>query len=250
MRPNWPLRILAICLFPFLISQIGCVSAPPVKVLTITEQIEVDTKAAQNFANSFKAQIHPFAYPEGEKYLAHVAARISKIEIGFPGQTHVMIHDDRGNPALSRFFSFPGTLISVPFTFLKTVEYENELAAAISFELANVINRHLAKKIDSGAKPILTGNNSAFDLDRIERSQSIGLGTKLLYLSGYDSRGMASIFQHYGAFYPNQGLALSKKEVEFNLREAQQAKSEYMPSLNPTVRSGEFIRMKRGLKRL
>lgn len=83
-----------------------------------------------------------------------------------------------------------------------------------------------------------------------ERAQSIKRGSSLLYWAGYDVRGMASIFQHFSAFFGNPGSETLKKEVEFNLREAQRARSELLPSLKPIVRSAEFIEFKKELERI
>jgi predicted Zn-dependent protease len=227
---------------------IGCASPKPVKVLTISEQIEVDTQKAKNFINEFQKQATFVSFPEGERYLNQLAARLAKIETGFTYEAvRVRIHDD-SNPQLSRPFAFPGTTISIPLSLLKNIAYENELAAVFAFELANVMNRHLAKKMDQTQNAELFGENSVFGLDRNQRQESILLGTRLLYYAGYDPRGMASIFQRYPTDFSNGSL--DKKEVEFNVREAQKAKSEYLPSRDPIVRSAEFIKMKKGLKRL
>jgi hypothetical protein len=97
-------------------------------------------------------------------------------------------------------------------------------------------------------KPIFFGTGSVFDLTEEEKVLSIHTGVKLLYYSGYDTRGMASIFQRYSSFFAQESASdLAKKEVDFNVREAQRAKSEFMPSLQPIVRSTEFIQFKKGL---
>lgn len=229
--------------------QSGCSTPPEPKILTISEQIDVDTRQAQNFINEFQKRATFESYPEGERYLNQLARNLAKIETGFVSESvKVKIHHDTSSQ-LAHLFSFPGTTLSIPSSLLHEVEYENELAALLAYELANVMNRHLAKKMEATVNPVLFGPGSVFDLDRPQRLASIRLATKLLYYAGYDTRGMASVFQRYPQYFaPNQSSELNKKEVEFNVRESQKAKTEYLPSMGPIVRSAEFIKMKKGLK--
>lgn len=233
----------------FTLSQSGCSTPPPPKPLSISEQIEVDTRQAAEFIKEFQKQAIFHAYPAGERYLTHLAQAIAQSESGFDlSSLKVRITED-ANPQLSQLFSFPGTTLFVPYSLLNKIEYENELAAILAYELANVFKRHLARKMDVTANPALFGTESVFHLDRDARAESIRLATRLMYFAGYDTRGMASVFQRYPSYFaPNQGTELAKKEVEFNVREAQMAKSEYLPSRGPIVRSAEFINMKKGLK--
>ncbi len=235
----------------------GCSTPKPQRVLTISEQIAEDTETAQNLFMDYQKKVNFVSFPSGERFLNGLAMKIATTPNGLSKEkVKVRIHRDDGNKNLARFFSFPGTTISIPLSFLKEVEYENQLAAAIAFEIANVMNRHLAKKMDQTENRELFGEKSLFSLDRTARQESIEIGTRLLYFSGYDLRGLASLFQRYPDYVlnaqtaSNEGLESPQKEVEFNLREAQRAKSEYLPSLQPIVRSAEFITMKKGLKRL
>ena len=253
----------------------ACSTPNTERVLTFSEQLEVDTKKAEALFSDYQKKVHFVAFPQGTAFLNGVAQKVAKIRAGFAfSNVKVLIHnDDQKN--LSKFFSFPGTTISMPLSFLKKVEFENELAAAFAYELAGVMNRHLAvameeeiaEKTEEASVPVessefqLFGEDSVFNLDRPARSDSIRLGSKLLYYAGYDLRGMPSIFNQYGSYFAVEpleqsgsrkidGVDLMKKEVEFNLRESQRAKSELLPTLNPVVRSADFITMKKAALRL
>ena len=238
--------------FLFLIALIlmSCATKPPEKVLTFSEQIQVDTEKAQSLYQEFQKKVTFESNPKLEKYLTGVALKLAKQDPNYQIQLiTVKIHQDT-SPNLARFFSFPGTTLSIPFSFLKKVKFENELAAAIAFELSNIMKRTLATRVEQMApeKPVLFGVTSIFDLDQDERKESIWLGVKLLYFAGYDTRGMSSIFQRYPPYYAHSGASdLNKKEVNLNVREAQRAKSEFLPSLKPVVRSDEFIQFKKEL---
>ena len=229
----------------------ACSTEPPKKQLTISEQIEVDTKNAQGLSTEFKQQVHFIALPKAERFLKNMAEKILKQKEGFDHEkVEIKIHDD-SQAKLERFFSFPGVTLSIPMSFLKKVEFENELAAALAYEIANVMDRFLAQKVEaklSSGELELFGKDSVFGLNDQNRSTSIKLATSLLYGAGFDTRGIASIFKRYPIYYMQESASdLFQKEVDFNIREAQRAKSEFMPQMKPIVRSGEFIQFKKEL---
>jgi hypothetical protein len=245
-------------IFSFFLIILGfsCAVPPQPKVLSPVEQIAVDTERAGDLAKEFKKRVRFISSPRLERFLSRMAQRIAQASKDFPlDQIEVRIHDD-SDPELRRSFSFPGTLISVPLGFLKKVEFENELGAMLSYEVANVVNRHLANRVEAavsagkGSGLVLFGEGSVFVLDQVERAKSIVLGTDFLYWSGYDVRGMASVFQRYPGFFGKPDSDLDQKEVNFNIREAQRARSDLLPSLKPTVRSAEFIQFKKELERV
>ncbi len=230
----------------------SCVTKPQEKVLPFSEQIKVDTVRAQGLYQAFHKEVTFKSSPKTEHYLTLIATKLAKEDTELRiDAVKVRVHDDSSNPDLAHFFAFPGTTISVPYSFLKKIRFENELAAALAFELANVMKRTLAnhvEKLEAGT-PILFGQGSVFDLEFDQRKESMQLGVKLLYYGGYDTRGMPSIFEHYPQYYGAGGASgLDKKEVNFNIREAQKAKSDYLPSMKPVVRSDEFIEFKKELQ--
>jgi predicted Zn-dependent protease len=223
----------------------GCSSPPPPRVLSVSEQIAEDNQSALSLQLQFEKKMSYVTLPEWERFLTEIARKLGRVQEGLPVQTiRVKIHRD-SSPGHSKWFSFPGTTISVPWSQLQIVEYENEIAAGLAFELSNVIKRHLAQKIQRGKVNLMLGEGSVFELDREEREASIQLGTRMLYYAGYDLRGMASVFQRYPEFF--SGLS-SKKEVEFNVKESQRTRSDYLPVRDPVVRSAEFVRLKKRLK--
>lgn len=234
---------------------VSCASPPPPRVLTAQEQIRADTEKAASLAKDFREQATFLdSIPRVERFLYRMASRLSQSSKSVPlEKVEVRIHrDPEGEWA--RAFSFPGTLISVPISFLKEVEYENELAGFLAFEMGNVVNRHLAIRVeaarDRGAKLAIFGPGGLFDWLPGERAQSIGSATEMVYWAGYDVRGVASMFQRYPRFFGNGGTDPLQKQVEFNVREAQRARIDLMPSLKPIVRSAEFIEFKRELERV
>lgn len=230
----------------------ACATPKPEKQLTLREQIEVDTSTAQGLSAQFQKRVQLLKLPKIESFLVKTAVKIAApmkdVQVE---RLRVKLYDDTQLPE-PRVFSFPGTLVVIPLSLVKKVQFENELAAIIALELANVVNRHLANRITSQADthPILFGEGSVFDWDRGERSSSIKLAVKLLNDASYDTRGLSSIFSRYAEYYLNSRSDLFKKEVEFNVKEAQRAKSEYVPALKPIVRSERFIQFRKEMDRV
>jgi hypothetical protein len=239
-----------IWLFP-LIFLWACASPPPPKPLSPREQIVVDTERARGLVADFQKGVRFVNAPRLDRFLTRMGMRLGSASKEFPlEQVEVRIHEDTV-PDLSRAFSFPGTFVSLPKSFVQKVAFENELAAMVAYELGSVMNRHLAARVElqKGALTLF-GGNSVFLLKQEERIRSIRSGTDLLYFAGYDVRGMASLLRGYSAFFGKPGSDLPGKEVEFELREAQRARSELLPSMKPVVRSSEFIQFKKELDRI
>ena len=240
---------------PFLLVVFGCASPPVTRVLSPVEQIAVDSKRASALSDEFRKKVRFVQVPRLERFLTRMGTRLALASKDFPlERVEVRIHYD-SSPDLKRPFSFPGTLVSIPLGFLKKVDFENELAALIAFELGHVVNRHLSNRVASSGdalsvKVALFGEGSVFDWDRNERERSIKVGTELLYDAGYDVRGMASMFQREAGFFGIPDTESGRKEVEFNVREAQRARTGLLPSVKPVVRSSEFIQFKRELGRI
>jgi predicted Zn-dependent protease len=234
---------------------VGCATEAPKKELTLSEQIEVDTKKAQSLSNEFKQRVTFVPLKNAQDFMKNMVSVLLKKREEFQKEKiTIEIHDD-SDPKLRRFFSFPGTTLSVPISFLKKVEFENELAAALAFEMANIMNRFLAKKVEKqvllGNRPQLFSKESVFNLTKEDRGDSIRLATNLLDESGYDTRGMASIFKRFSAYYVQETSSdLFQTQVAWMVREAQRAQNEFLPQMKPVVRSGEFIQFKKGLTKV
>lgn len=228
----------------------ACAVTPPPKPLSPREQIVVDTERARGLVADFKKRAQFVNAPRLDRFLTRMGMRLAAASKEFPlDQVEVRIHVD-AEPGLARAFSFPGTFVSLPLGFVKRVAFENELAAMVAYELGSVMNRHLAARVEAGREVVLFGQNSVFFLRQPERAQSIRSGTDLLYFAGYDVRGMASLLRDHAAFFGKPGSDLAEKEVEFDLREAQRARSDLLPSTKPVVRSSEFIQFKKELDRI
>ena len=244
-------------LLAVLVSVLGsCASPPAPKTLSLKEQIEVDTVRARELTGEFMDRVGFRQWAKVELYFLQIAGSLSKEVQGFPMQNlRIRIHIAQP-PAGEGSYAFPGALISFPDTWVRSVEYENELAGALAYQMSNLVLRSLAIHVEEQAlrpvpvPPLLFGSGSVFEFHREERASAIRLAVRMLYRAGYDTRGMASIFQRTPGLFGNPDSGSFKKEVEFNIKEAQRASSELLPAIKPVVRSPEFIRFKKELERV
>ena len=235
---------------------LSCSTPPKPKTLTLKEQIEVDTARARNLMSEFIDRVEFRQWDRAGLFFMRIAESLSKEAQDFPMQSlRVRVHVAQP-PAGEGSYAFPGALISLPDTWVRSVDYENELAAVIAYQMAHLVRRSLAIHVEEQAlspvplPPVLFGAGSVFEFHREERSSAIRLAVRMLYGAGYDTRGMASIFQRAPGLFGNPDSASFKKEVDFNIKEAQRASSELLPAIKPVVRSPEFIRFKKDLERM
>ena len=226
----------------------ACSSLPTPTPLSPHEQQSVDKVKSKGLLIEFENKVQFEKLPKVEKYLTAVARQITREEDALRSEkVTVRIHSD-SKLELKKSFSFPGVVISIPKSFLFAINFENELAAVISLELAQIERRELAKELDKNESPILFGELSIFHFSQKNRGESIELGTKLMYSAGYDPRGMAALFQKFSNYYVDSSTTTGQKELSHYIKQAQKAKNDFMPSLQPIVRSNEFLLMKKELK--
>ncbi len=227
---------------------IGCGSVPLAPPLSPHEQLSVDTVKSKNLLMQFEKQVQFQKDYNTEQYLTAVARQITREEAVLSAEKVVVrVHLD-SKPELKKSFAFPGVVISIPKSILHLINFENELAALIALELAQIEHRDLAQEMDKNENPILFGDLSIFHFSQKARGDSIDLGTKLMYAAGYDPRGMVALFQKFPQYFLDSTTTAGQKELNFYLKQAQKAKNDFMPSTQPIVRSNDFLKMKKELK--
>jgi predicted Zn-dependent protease len=226
----------------------SCSEIPVAPRISVREQLEVDTRKAAGLVSEFKKQGQFISSPAVEKYLESVALQIVAAEEEMRGEkVQVRIHQD-SRREWKRSFGFPGILIWIPRSFLDRVNFENELAALVAYQLALVKNRELAKAIERDPVRAADWSKGGFDFSRDAIAASIELGIRMMYAAGYDPRGMVSLIEKNPVFFMDDSSSSGIKDREFLVKQAQKTKNEFMPSLQPIVRSNDFLRMKKELK--
>ncbi|MGK5084903.1 M48 family metalloprotease [Bdellovibrionota bacterium FG-1] len=265
---------------------IGCATtAPPALPLTTAERIQRDQAIGTEIARQFDAQLKIHQDKEIAVYLAGVGQTLCNATADLGGaRVEVLTIQDR-NTAW-RNFGLPGHRIYLSSSLLKEMHFENEIAGAIAFELAHIAERHILTRLQEEvvrvqgkpASASLTGAGSQMiDYPEIEGLfpgeghhsdrpveylgplgvfafsddfylAAVTKAVQLLYRSGYDPRGLASMWQMYLEEPDHSPLSeeLLQKLIEKTRREI----ALYSPLRNPIVRSQAFLRVQKRIQRL
>lgn len=169
-------------------------------------------------------------------------------------------------------FVFPGERIYIPTNLVREIQYENELAAMLAFELAKLKLKSVVsqvKKLNGGVgvasnsskeassqdgdqesnEPISTlSSEGVVVLGRDEMKDVARSSVKLMYRAGYDPRGMLT---YLDILDRNTGRSpLSREEIEMLRLTVRDEISLKTPLRNPIVRSEEFVRYLERIKKL
>ena len=165
----------------------------------------------------------------------------------------------------------PGNRIYFSIELLKHLDYENQVAAALAIELANLRKKFVSQRVDeqilSGmgiqateSEPLapiemeeLTsvrffGPAGVFYYLEKDRTAAVEEAVYLLYRAGYDPRGLSSVFELYAEnsqFSPIEANTLPRL-----IEETRRVIAQLSPLLNPVVRTEAFIQIKKRIEKL
>ncbi len=166
-----------------------------------------------------------------------------------------------------RSFSLPGNRVYLPAGLLRRLEYESELASMLAFELANLLNRHAVKRATRGQSPFPVETSEvgsspvepvrepdllgpagilSFSQDDLVASAQTAVG--VLYRTGYDPRGMTSLWQRMAQ--DPEHSPFDAPTLERLIESTRQAIALNAPLRNPIVRSEEFLKIKQRIRSL
>lgn len=158
-------------------------------------------------------------------------------------------------------FSVPGR-IYVPRHLLQTLEFENEWAAVLSFELGVLARRFVAERLraeDYVSAPedwrkrlneisIWFGPGGVYRFSSRELKSALEPAVDFLYRANYDVRGLASLWQAYrrsSSFSP-----YTAADLEGLIETTRDTTALYTPTINPIVRSARFVQLQKRIRNL
>ena len=245
----------------------GCISAPPPKP-NLVELARRQNAVGADLARQFESKLHYVTDPEVNRYLDGIASMLAATSqdprlAGVP----VAVISDLGKQW--RSFGLPGRRIYLPIGLLRQLRFDNEVAAVIALEDANVILRHaidhLAHESASrrgkttsaaaaGEAPHVTGTedflgpSGIFSFDGDEMKESVRTAIQLMYGAGFDIRGLLEIWLKLQANPARSPY--SPKVVEELLDFTRSTISLYAPLRNPIVGSVGFKTIRKRIERL
>lgn len=239
----------------------SCATPPPPPQMTIQERVKRDNVLGNKIAEDFQGRISFKNDVELSVYLRKIAELLihTKEELRDAPIGIFIVQDREGQ---WQNFSIPGNRIYLSLGLIQTFQFENELAAAIAFELANILRRHLVRHLEltnreegstlaeeiSPSKLSYFGPGGVFTFNDDDYISSIEPATSMLYQAGFDPRGLNSIWQKMkdnpkaSSFYP--------ATLDRLLAETRTAIAEFPPLRNPVVRSKNFLKMKKRIQQL
>ena len=251
----------------------GCATVPPPAVIPWEEQVRRDNAMGVSLAPDFERRIAIKGDIEVNVYLRNLAARIASSSNGIKDSpVGVFLVTDRTEKW--RDYGLPGNRVYLSTGLVKQLEFENELAAAIAFEFAHILKRHAISKLppsdgasmtglppvesqasSPGTDGVTLGNHveyfgpvGIFSFSQEDYLSSCELAVDLLYKSGFDPRGLVSLFVRFQQSPGRSPLdpALLVKLLE----KTRQTIALYAPLRNPIVRSEAFLTIRKRIRKL
>lgn len=251
----------------------GCATVPPPAVIPWEEQVRRDNAMGVSLAPDFERRIAIKGDIEVNVYLRNLAARIASSSNGIKDSpVGVFLVTDRTEKW--RDYGLPGNRVYLSTGLVKQLEFENELAAAIAFEFAHILKRHAISKLppsdgasmtglppvesqasSPGTDGVTLGNHveyfgpvGIFSFSQEDYLSSCELAVDLLYKSGFDPRGLVSLFVRFQQSPGRSPLdpALLVKLLE----KTRQTIALYAPLRNPIVRSEAFLTIRKRIRNL
>ncbi|HTL12018.1 MAG TPA: hypothetical protein VL588_06000 [Bdellovibrionota bacterium] len=243
----------------------GCQSAPERREPTRAELAQLDLRLGTELATELERRLSLEKPSDAEVYLRKLALKLIEgaPELKDSPLGVLMFHrkHDQGI-ADSPILGLPGIRIYVSLEYLKAVETESELAAAIGLELARVSLRQIPRRIQADAmarasavptgEPRRPTEGETLDVSLVrpsedEYTEAIPVAVGLLYRAGYDPRGLVEYWKRWQT-EASQGVP---GEVARRLvSETYRAIASYTPLRNPVVRSKEFLKLKQLIARI
>ncbi len=248
----------------FALILVSCATEPTHDPLTESEKIRRDRISGNHIAESFeerlkivKKDMDLLVYLRNlSQKLAESDPQIQDAPIG------IFIYKPKKNTW--RNYALPGNRFYLSLNFLKSLSFENEVAAALALEMGHIIKRHtlgrlealrdlgiLPKSVDEGvelSESDYFGIAGIFSFTEENVMESISVAVDILYNAGYDPRGMTNFWTmqlNAGSASPYEKEALQKY-----LEKTREIVAKKSPLRNPVVRTEEFIQMKKRITRL
>lgn len=271
------LLLLQISLLGFLGS--SCSTAPLPRVISHEEMIRRDQALGIELAQSFETHLLFKQDTEVSVYIRKVAQSLIDNTPELQGASvgiWLVRELVRDKDKKWSSFGLPGNRIYLPVGLLKRLDYENELAAAIAFQLGHLLEKHLHFKLitqtDSSKLHAIEnlddsmdrlwplqdqrgfsnihyfGPNGVFSYSDEDEAAAAQIAVRILYRAGYDPRGVISLFERY-----RNNIKQSPYETSTIMKMTEHARQEiamFAPLRNPIVRSQNFLVLQKRIRKL
>lgn len=229
----------------------GCTSAPVQKAEeSLSSRMQKEREWGEVLSKKFEKQVVAKKDSEIEKYLENLIVKMEP-SIRGPASHELKIKLFKGKEPNWLNYSIPGGYLYMSLDALRSIEFENELAAMVALQLGHIHHRHILNKIkDKNENEVqdFFGSTGLFAYNLEELTEADQFAYHLLYSNGYDPRGIISIWNRLEknstfSNYPKETLrALSEKTRQMIV--------ESTPLRNPIVRTSKFYVIQKRIQRL
>lgn len=241
-------RTFFILVFATLFS--ACASQPEVVKIAPREQMRLDNTLGRGWVQNFDKGLSIYKNREVAAYFEGLIESLSNTVTDLQ-ETRITLKLVSGPKIKFRTYALPGVVLYLSTDFVKHADLESELAAAVAFELSNVLNRHFVKKViaKNGGEPKGSLNvqpgDDFLELTEEEMADSLEDAVKMLYSAHFDPRGILAFVDFYRS---NPGILNLNADALTRIEDRVRARLvQFTPLRNPVVRSDEFLQMKKNL---
>lgn len=230
-------------IFSFVLSLTGCSSVPE----TLSEQgieriSQLPPEARNKIQRSLKKNIDPVSAPEIHQYLTGIAKKILAAN-KLPSKMKLQaIAHQGGAKEKPMVWIIPPDLGYIDVTILKSLSFENEIAALFAFNWERTQDLEFEKRFINELDQPVPDFRKIYEFSELQDLGAVEAAVDLLYNAGYDPRGLISMFDRKTTVEKERALLLQDK--------ARRTIAFYKPLLNPVVRTNEYYQMRKKLDKL
>ena len=244
----------------FFCLSLGCSSKQPKKVFSLKEKMRFEQKVGINLAKVFEKKLE---FVQDQFILSYLTTLGEKLYQAIVNQENISISTKLMKNNHEHYFnsSLPGNRIYISLKLLGQLKYENQLAASMAIEVARILKKSAIKKIYQSDSEfysvekiidfdeiIKNLKDGSFQYTDLENAEIIQFSIKILYLAGFDPRGLLYYFkvlQTLGKHSP-----YSEEQLQEFIEVARREIVKFPPLLNPTVGSEYFNQVMKRVKKL
>jgi predicted Zn-dependent protease len=147
-----------------------------------------------------------------------------------------------------RSYAIPGEGLYLSTAILRGVRLEAEVAALIAIELSHLDRGLLLKQLEPSASLPPNLSIDAFSFSEEEELDSVDTAVDLLYQVGYDPRALVSLLQFFDK--NRKSAPYSSDLIKKLIEKSRRTIALRAPLSNPILRSAEFARIQKGIRKL
>lgn len=222
----------------------GCATVPEgVNAGKAAMLAEPPTEFMNQIELSFRRRVAFVDDKEIEVYLTHLASRLFH-----PGKNavHISIVSTTTAGYEPSVWVIPGGKIFFDIRVLRSLHFENEIAAAIALAWERSEGGEFRERLIQEAARADPDPMKIWVFGNLENERAIEATVDRIYKAGYDPRGLVNYFDRI----TSKTKAQLESENEALKDKARRTIAFYAPLMNPIVRTEDFYKMRKRLERL